>query len=89
MPFSCTHHPVHTTLTHVCMLVMPCSIACSLSGQDVQRGTFSHRHAVLHDQKSATRPPHIPLAHLGESQAAFSVYNSNLTEYGERGDIMS
>lgn len=64
------------------LLCCCCCLLCS--GQDVQRGTFSHRHAVLHDQKSTTRPPYIPLTHLGENQAAFSVYNSNLTEYGNR-----
>jgi len=48
-----------------------------LSGQDAGRGTFAHRHAVLHDQK--TGAPHIPLNHLGK-QAPFDVYDSPLIE---------
>ncbi|HTO03164.1 MAG TPA: 2-oxoglutarate dehydrogenase E1 component [Opitutus sp.] len=49
-----------------------------LSGQDTERGTFSHRHAVLYD--SDTRAKYVPLLNLGESQAAFCVYNSLLSE---------
>ncbi|KAF9581928.1 2-oxoglutarate dehydrogenase E1 component [Lunasporangiospora selenospora] len=54
-----------------------------LAGQDVERGTFSHRHAVLHDQE--TDKLHVPLKNLGHGQAAFSVCNSSLSEYGALG----
>lgn len=54
-----------------------------LSGQDVERGTFSQRHAVLHDQKSGAR--FIPLNSLSDSQAEFTVGNSPLSEYGVMG----
>ncbi len=54
-----------------------------LSGQDVERGTFSHRHAVLTDQ--ATGLTHIPLNHLSHRQAAFYIYNSPLSEYAVLG----
>ncbi|MGZ4985515.1 MAG: 2-oxoglutarate dehydrogenase E1 component, partial [Chthoniobacterales bacterium] len=49
-----------------------------LSGQDVRRGTFSHRHAVLYDGK--TGKPYIPLLHLAEKQARICIYNSLLSE---------
>jgi 2-oxoglutarate dehydrogenase E1 component len=49
-----------------------------LSGQDCQRGTFSHRHAVLHD--SETLQTYTPLKHVREGQAMFCVYNSLLSE---------
>ncbi|MFL5695577.1 MAG: 2-oxoglutarate dehydrogenase E1 component [Ktedonobacteraceae bacterium] len=48
-----------------------------LTGQDVERGTFSHRHAVLHDQHDQI---YIPLQHLSEARASFSIYNSPLSE---------
>lgn len=56
-----------------------------LSGQDVERGTFSHRHAVLHDQK--TGATYTPLAHVFEGQkpGQFTVSNSSLSEYGVLG----
>lgn len=50
------------------------------SGQDVQRGTFSHRHAVFTDVK--TGRDWSPLAELGEGQGHFEIYNSPLSEYG-------
>ena len=49
-----------------------------LSGQDVRRGTFSHRHAVFYD--NATRERYIPLTKISEDQAKFCVYNSLLSE---------
>ncbi|MDQ6655358.1 MAG: 2-oxoglutarate dehydrogenase E1 component, partial [Verrucomicrobiota bacterium] len=49
-----------------------------LSGQDVRRGTFSHRHAVLYDGKTAE--PYVPLMHLSEAQANICIYNSLLSE---------
>lgn len=54
-----------------------------LSGQDVQRGTFSHRHAVVND--SVTNVPYNSLAHLSENQGKFHIYNSLLSEYGVLG----
>ena len=48
-----------------------------LTGQDVERGTFSHRHAVLHDQHNET---YVPLQHIAEAQASFSIFNSPLSE---------
>jgi 2-oxoglutarate dehydrogenase E1 component len=56
-----------------------------LSGQDVERGTFSQRHAVLHDQ--ANEGQYVPLnnlvvAGLLTSQSAFTVCNSSLSEFG-------
>ncbi|MFZ0033111.1 MAG: multifunctional oxoglutarate decarboxylase/oxoglutarate dehydrogenase thiamine pyrophosphate-binding subunit/dihydrolipoyllysine-residue succinyltransferase subunit [Candidatus Cybelea sp.] len=66
-----------------------------LSGQDTERGTFSHRHAVFHDTSTslsagtstslsagaATDAVWIPLQHLAESQASFEIRNSPLSEY--------
>jgi len=49
-----------------------------LSGQDSERGTFSHRHAVLHDQHSGEK--YVPLQHLAEARAPFAIYNSPLSE---------
>ncbi|PLW83427.1 2-oxoglutarate dehydrogenase E1 component [Kineobactrum sediminis] len=49
-----------------------------LTGQDVGRGTFSHRHAVLHNQKDASR--YIPLQHIREDQADFCILDSLLSE---------
>lgn len=50
-----------------------------LSGQDTERGTFSHRHAVLHDAR--TNAKHVPLQHLKDAKASFEIYNSPLSEY--------
>ncbi|XP_037693179.1 2-oxoglutarate dehydrogenase, mitochondrial isoform X1 [Choloepus didactylus] len=55
-----------------------------LSGQDVERGTFSHRHHVLHDQNVDKRTC-IPMNHLWPSQAPYTVCNSSLSEYGVLG----
>jgi len=49
-----------------------------LTGQDVGRGTFSHRHAVLHNQKDGAT--HIALANLSENQPKFEIYDSLLSE---------
>ena len=54
-----------------------------LTGEDVERGTFSHRHAVLHDVK--TGASHVPLQVLPQAKAAFEVYNSPLSENGVLG----
>jgi 2-oxoglutarate dehydrogenase E1 component len=50
-----------------------------LSGQDSQRGTFSHRHAVIKDVK--TEDLYVPLNNMSSSQKKLSVYNSSLSEY--------
>uniref|UniRef100_A0A674P6V9 2-oxoglutarate dehydrogenase complex component E1 n=1 Tax=Takifugu rubripes TaxID=31033 RepID=A0A674P6V9_TAKRU len=55
-----------------------------LSGQDVERGTFSHRHHVLHDQNVDKRIC-IPMNHISTSQAPYTVCNSSLSEYGVLG----
>ncbi|MGB6977340.1 MAG: 2-oxoglutarate dehydrogenase E1 component, partial [Gammaproteobacteria bacterium] len=49
-----------------------------MSGQDSQRGTFAHRHAVLHDQ--LTDKTFVPLHHLGAKQGHFDIYDSLLSE---------
>ncbi|MEW5423767.1 2-oxoglutarate dehydrogenase E1 component [Amorphus sp. 3PC139-8] len=49
-----------------------------LSGQDVERGTFSQRHSVLYDQENEER--YIPLNNLSENQARYEVINSMLSE---------
>ncbi len=49
-----------------------------LSGQDSGRGTFAHRHAILHDQ--STGKVYLPLQHLSDKQAPFLVINSTLSE---------
>lgn len=54
-----------------------------LTGQDVQRGTFSQRHAVLHDQENGET--WTPLKHLADNQALFEVENSPLSEFGALG----
>ncbi|MFM1775545.1 MAG: hypothetical protein RJA53_1155 [Bacteroidota bacterium] len=54
-----------------------------MSGQDVQRGTFSHRHAVIRDEQ--TNKGHNRLNHFTESQEKFRIYNSLLSEYGVLG----
>mgnify|MGYP001083215388 FL=1 len=54
-----------------------------ISGQDVERGTFSHRHAVIVDQETESR--YIPLNHLSHRQALFYIYNSPLSEYAVMG----
>jgi 2-oxoglutarate dehydrogenase E1 component len=53
-----------------------------LSGQDSERGTFSHRHAVLNDQHRTVRGAgkYTPLDHVGPDQASFAVNNSILSE---------
>jgi 2-oxoglutarate dehydrogenase E1 component len=50
-----------------------------LTGQDTQRGTFSHRHLVFHDAK--TNATHAPIQHLSDARASFELYNSPLSEY--------
>ena len=53
-----------------------CSVR--ISGQDVERGTFSHRQAVLHDAE--TGETYAPLQHLPDARGTFEIYNSPLSE---------
>ncbi len=55
-----------------------------LSGQDVERGTFSHRHAVVKTDEDQEKE-FITLNMISDKQAKFSVYNSLLSEYGVLG----
>jgi 2-oxoglutarate dehydrogenase E1 component len=52
--------------------------AIRLTGEDVERGTFSHRHAVYHDVKTGAH--HVPLQSLPQARAAFEIHNTPLTE---------
>ncbi|HUR27242.1 MAG TPA: thiamine pyrophosphate-dependent enzyme, partial [Planctomycetota bacterium] len=54
-----------------------------LSGQDTERGTFSHRHAVLHDHETGAR--FVPLESLAVTQARVEIFNSPLSEIGVLG----
>jgi 2-oxoglutarate dehydrogenase E1 component len=58
-------------------------VGVRITGQDVERGTFSHRQAVLHDV--ATGETYAPLAHLPQAKAPFEVYNSPLSETAAMG----
>uniref|UniRef100_A0A4W3H9G5 2-oxoglutarate dehydrogenase-like, mitochondrial n=1 Tax=Callorhinchus milii TaxID=7868 RepID=A0A4W3H9G5_CALMI len=55
-----------------------------LSGQDVERGTFNHRHHVLHDQE-IDKMTCVPMNHLWPNQAHYTVCNSSLSEFGVLG----
>ncbi len=50
-----------------------------ITGQDTERGTFSHRHAVLHDAR--TNEKYVPLQHLDDGKSSFEIHNSPLSEY--------
>ncbi len=54
-----------------------------MSGQDVRRGTFSHRHSVLMDEK--TDEPYNRLSRIPDAKGKFRIYNSLLSEYGVLG----
>ncbi|WPY01087.1 2-oxoglutarate dehydrogenase E1 component [Candidatus Trichorickettsia mobilis] len=58
-------------------------IPIRLTGQDSGRGTFSHRHSVLHSQVDDTK--YIPLNNLTATQSKYFVADSNLSEYGVLG----
>ena len=49
-----------------------------LTGQDTERGTFSHRHLVLHDENTGLK--YTPMQHLEDATAPFELYNSPLSE---------
>jgi 2-oxoglutarate dehydrogenase E1 component len=54
-----------------------------LSGEDVKRGTFTHRHAVINDEK--TDEEYNRLSNLAANQGKFRIFNSHLSEYGVLG----
>ena len=58
-------------------------IPIRLTGQDTERGTFAHRHLVLHDQEQ--RETFTPIQNLSGANASFEVYNSPLSEFGVLG----
>jgi 2-oxoglutarate dehydrogenase E1 component len=53
-------------------------VSIRITGEDVERGTFSHRHAVLHDMK--TGAIHVPLQAIPQARAGFEIHNSPLSE---------
>lgn len=55
-----------------------------LSGQDVERGTFSHRHHVLHDQEKDLAF-HVPMNYLHPTQGHYTICNSSLSEFAALG----
>jgi 2-oxoglutarate dehydrogenase E1 component len=58
-------------------------IPIRLTGQDTERGTFAHRHLVMHDPE--TGQTYTPIMNLAEATASFEVYNSPLSEYAALG----
>jgi 2-oxoglutarate dehydrogenase E1 component len=54
-----------------------------VSGEDVERGTFSHPHAMVRVEDSDQE--YFPLQHISEKQGSFEIYNSILSEYGVMG----
>jgi 2-oxoglutarate dehydrogenase E1 component len=64
------------TLAFASLLVEGVSVR--MSGQDIERGTFSHRQAVLHDVE--TNRTYTPLQHLPQATSSFEIYNSPLSE---------
>ena len=61
-----------------CASLLENGYSVRISGQDSQRGTFFHRHAVLHNQKR--RGTYTPLEHLADHQPSFRIINSLLSE---------
>jgi 2-oxoglutarate dehydrogenase E1 component len=57
--------------------------AVRVTGQDVERGTFSHRHAVLHDSRNGMT--HAPLAEIAKAPGWFEICNSPLSEMAAMG----
>ncbi len=54
-----------------------------MSGQDCERGTFSHRHAIIKEEVSEKE--YCPLNNISDSQAKFDIYNSHLSEFAVLG----
>jgi len=54
-----------------------------LTGEDVERGSFSHRHSILHDQNDDSR--YIPLHQVVNQKENFQVHNSHLSEFAVLG----
>lgn len=54
-----------------------------MSGQDCERGTFSHRHAIIKGEESENE--YCPLQNVSKDQAAFHIYNSHLSEFAVLG----
>lgn len=67
-------------LAYATLLTEGCNVR--ISGEDVERGTFSHRHAVVKTED--TEEEYVPLKHVNEEQL-FDIYNSHLSEYGVLG----
>ena len=61
-----------------CASILADGTPIRLTGEDVERGTFSHRHAVLYDAESGRRL--VPLQALPQARAAYEIHNSPLTE---------
>lgn len=59
------------------------NIPVRISGQDAERGTFSHRHASYTIDESDEK--YYPLKNISKNQAQFHIYNSSLSEYGVLG----
>jgi 2-oxoglutarate dehydrogenase E1 component len=57
--------------------------AVRMSGQDCERGTFSHRHAVI--KREDSEEEYVPLKNISKKQATFEIYNSLLSEYAVMG----
>ncbi len=68
-------------LAYASLLAEGCPVR--ISGQDAERGTFSHRHAAFFLE--GTDEKYIPLKKVGPEQARFTIYNSPLSEYGVLG----
>jgi 2-oxoglutarate dehydrogenase E1 component len=58
-------------------------LAVRMSGQDVERGTFSHRHAIIKSEDAEQE--YAPVANISDKQARFEIYNSLLSEYAVMG----
>jgi 2-oxoglutarate dehydrogenase E1 component len=54
-----------------------------LTGQDSERGTFAHRHLVLHDAETGAQ--YVPIQHLPAASASVEIYNSPLSEFAAVG----
>jgi 2-oxoglutarate dehydrogenase E1 component len=63
--------------------LLTAGIPIRLTGQDTERGTFSHRHLVLHDFKTGAK--YTPIEHVDGATAPFQVYNSPLSEMAALG----